>query len=106
MSFGSSPCAYRRCSENSTEKPWKGEACKPCRKPFTTNCARRSSRLIWLMTSGLRYFSTDAIADRRGSYRPVGAHDFLGGPCTQGGAALALCYRRLPLRGTSPLFYA
>ena len=32
---------------------------QPLQKPFTTNWARRSSRLIWLMTSGLRYFSTE-----------------------------------------------
>src|SRR6187431_1384073 len=59
MSLGSSPLVYLRCSLNSTEKPWNGLACSPCKKPFTTNWARMSSRLIWLMTSGLRYFSTD-----------------------------------------------
>ena len=34
MSFGSSPGVYLRCSLNSTEKPWKGLACSPCRKPL------------------------------------------------------------------------
>ena len=32
MSLGSSPGVYLRCSLNSTEKPWKGLACRPCRE--------------------------------------------------------------------------
>ena len=35
--FGISPDVYLRCSLNSTEKPWNGLACKPCRNPRTTN---------------------------------------------------------------------
>src|SRR5580704_6370576 len=61
MSLGSSPGVYLRCSLNSTEKPWKGLACSPCRKPLTMNCARRSSRLIWRMTSGFRYCSAEGM---------------------------------------------
>src|SRR3954452_335996 len=52
-----SPGEYRRCSENSTEKPWKGLACSPARNPSTMKRARRSSRLTWRITSGFRYFS-------------------------------------------------
>ena len=59
---GSSPGVYLRCSLNSTEKPWNGLACSPCKKPLTMNCARRSSREIWRMTSGFRYFSTVDMA--------------------------------------------
>ena len=33
-------------------------------KPFTMNCARRSSREIWRMTSGFRYCSTAGIVKR------------------------------------------
>ena len=66
MSFGSSPCAYRRCSENSTLNPWKGEACSPAMNPSTMNRARRSSRETVWMTSGLRYLS--AGAGMGGSY--------------------------------------
>src|SRR5262245_6624857 len=58
MSCGSSPGVYLRCSLNSTEKPWKGLACRPCRNPLTINCARKSKREICRMTSGFRYFST------------------------------------------------
>src|SRR5208337_285655 len=61
MSLGSSPGVYLRCSLNSTEKPWKGLACRPCKNPLAMNCARRSSRLIWRMTSGFRYCSADGI---------------------------------------------
>src|SRR5882724_85039 len=56
-SLRSSPGTYLRCSLNSTEKPWKGLACRPERKPSTMNLARRSSRATWRMTSGRRYFS-------------------------------------------------
>src|SRR5437764_7713906 len=51
-----SPAVYLRCSLNSTEKPWKGLACRPAKKPSTMNLARRSSRATWRMTFGLRYF--------------------------------------------------
>src|SRR3954454_7535517 len=52
-----SPEVYLRCSENSTENPWKGLACSPAMKPSTMNLARRSSRATWRITSGFRYFS-------------------------------------------------
>src|SRR6516225_2515521 len=52
-----SPEVYLRCSENSTENPWKGLACSPAMKPSTMNLARRSSRETWRITSGFRYFS-------------------------------------------------
>src|SRR5580704_12237453 len=58
MSCGSSPGVYLRCSLNSTEKPWKGLACRPCRNPLTMNLARKSSREICRITSGFRYCST------------------------------------------------
>src|SRR3954470_14482123 len=57
MSAMLSPGEYRRCSENSTEKPWKGLACSPAMNPSTMNLARRSSRATWRITSGFRYFS-------------------------------------------------
>src|SRR5262249_44429096 len=56
-SLRSSPGTYLRCSLNSTEKPWKGLACRPARKPSTMNLARRSRRATWRMTSGRRDFS-------------------------------------------------
>src|SRR4051812_23677084 len=52
-----SPAVYLRCSENSTEKPWNGLACRPEMNPSTMNLARRSSRETWRITSGFRYFS-------------------------------------------------
>src|SRR3954471_4959736 len=52
-----SPAVYLRCSENSTEKPWNGLACRPEMNPSTMNLARRSSRATWRITSGFRYFS-------------------------------------------------
>src|ERR1700722_2932295 len=60
-SLTSSPGTYLRCSLNSTEKPWKGLACRPARKPSTMNLARRSSRETWRITSGRRYCSTPAM---------------------------------------------
>src|SRR5262245_53041975 len=57
MSEMLSPGVYLRCSENSTEKPWKGLACSPEMNPSTMNLARRSSRATWRITSGFRYFS-------------------------------------------------
>src|SRR5437868_5468876 len=53
----SSPGTYLRCSENSTEKPWNGLACRPLKKPSTMNLARKSRRPTWRITSGRRYFS-------------------------------------------------
>ena len=40
MSEMLSPAVYLRCSENSTEKPWNGLACKPEMKPSTMNLAQ------------------------------------------------------------------
>src|SRR5438067_2459581 len=57
MSEMLSPAVYLRCSENSTENPWNGLACRPEMNPSTMNLARRSSRATWRMTSGFRYFS-------------------------------------------------
>src|SRR3954468_3938205 len=57
MSAMLSPAVYLRCSENSTEKPWKGLACSPAMNPSTMNLARRSSRATCRITSGFRYFS-------------------------------------------------
>src|SRR3954451_10400854 len=57
MSEMLSPAVYLRCSENSTENPWKGLAWSPAMKPSTMNLARRSSRATWRITSGFRYFS-------------------------------------------------
>src|SRR3954449_12570484 len=57
MSEMLSPGVYLRCSENSTENPWNGLACRPERNPSTMNLARRSSRATWRITSGFRYFS-------------------------------------------------
>src|SRR3954469_19143718 len=58
----SSPGVYLRCSENSTEKPWKGLARRPDRNPSTMNLARRSRRATWRTTSGRRYFSWPLMA--------------------------------------------
>src|SRR5688572_14950575 len=69
MSCGSSPGVYLRCSLNSTEKPWNGLACRPCKNPLTMNCARKSSREIWRITSGFRYFSTVDMAHSRAPLR-------------------------------------
>ena len=41
MSEMLSPDVYLRCSENSTEKPWNGLACRPEMKPSTMNLARQ-----------------------------------------------------------------
>src|SRR6516162_10281004 len=57
MSAMLSPLVYLRCSENSTENPWNGLACRPAMKPSTMNFARRSSRETWRITSGFRYCS-------------------------------------------------
>src|SRR3954466_13754984 len=57
MSEMLSPAVYLRCSENSTENPWKGLAWRPAMSPSTMNLARRSSRATWRITSGFRYFS-------------------------------------------------
>src|SRR5438445_11484053 len=61
MSEMLSPGVYLRCSENSTENPWKGLACRPARKPSTMNLARRSSRATWRITSGRKYLSAVAM---------------------------------------------
>src|SRR5947209_14734863 len=77
-SLRSSPGVYLRCSLNSTEKPWKGLACRPARKPSTMNLARRSSRATWRMTSGRRYFSAAAMRSLRvlgHQQQPVGVEE-------------------------------
>src|SRR5215207_5632539 len=70
MSAMLSPAVYLRCSENSTENPWNGLACRPLRNPSTMNLARRSSRATWRITSGRRYFS--ALAMRNSPQRHKG----------------------------------
>src|SRR4051812_4462053 len=70
MSAMLSPDVYFRCSENSTENPWNGLACRPEMNPSMMNLARRSSRLTWRMTSGLRYFS---CVPAKGVVLPAGA---------------------------------
>src|SRR4051794_34609668 len=57
MSAMLSPAVYLRCSENSTENPWNGLACRPEMNPSTMNLALRSSRATWRMASGFKYFS-------------------------------------------------
>src|SRR5258708_1019237 len=77
MSAMLSPGVYLRCSENSTENPWNGLACRPAMNPSTMNFARRSSRATWRITSGFRYFSgvpaKGSVLAGRGFDRPEGA---------------------------------
>src|SRR5919197_4801061 len=102
MSLRSSPGVYLRCSENSTENPWNGLACRPDRNPSTMNLARRSSRPTWAMTFGFRYRSAVDMADR-GSGRRL----YLTVPSAPGGGGLAVGssdgYPRMTSRETTPM---
>src|SRR4029077_1967468 len=97
-SLRSSPGTYLRCSLNSTEKPWKGLACRPARKPSTMNLARKSSRETWRMTSGRRYFSAAGMVEnafnspqRHKDHKVQKLHPLLSSLCS-----LCLCGESFP----------